>query len=336
MKIYKNKSFIASFIFTIIVIVFIFKYISLDDIINAVNSVQIKYILIGFIFHFLAYFFRTLVFYSFLTKENVNFNYLLQIHFIQNFYVHIIPASLGEFSFPLLLKKRIDMTKSFSVLVISRIISLALILFLFLTSGIYLFNFLKIIDLKSNIYTLLNYSGLILLIVVLFIIFTIKSKINIQKIIINNKILNKINSKFIKIHTKIKSEMFQLKNVGFIVKIIFYSLLALLCSMTFSIILLKGINIELNIFQVIFVSSIGVAFLILPIKSIGGFGTTEGSWAIGLMLFGISKQTALQAGFVVHIFALINVVFFFLIGIIFNTINNRNVNLINKYEDNET
>lgn len=336
MKLYKNRPFIASSVFTLVVIVYIFKYISLSDIFKAVNSMQIKYILFGFIFHILAYFFRTLVFYSFLKKERISFFYLLYIHFIQNFYVHIVPASLGEFSFPLLLKKRIDMAKSFSVLVISRIISLGLILFLFLTSGIYLFNFLKIIDLKSNIYTLLNYSGLILLMIVLFIIFIVKYKINIQKIINNNKVLNKINSKFISIHIKIKSELAQLKNVGFILKIILYSLLALLCSMMFSIILLKGINIELNIFQVIFVSSIGVAFLILPIKSIGGFGTTEGSWAIGLMLFGITKQIAFQAGFVVHIFALINVIFLFLVGIIFNTINNRTVNFINKNEDYET
>ena len=167
MKIYENRSFVASLVFTTIVIVFIFKYISLNDIFNAVNSVQIKYILVGFIFHILAYFFRTLVFYSFLKKDRISFFYLLYIHFIQNFYVHIVPASLGEFSFPLLLKKRIDMAKSFSVLVISRIISLALIFLLFLTSGIYLFNFHRIIALRNNIFTLLICSGLTLLIILL-------------------------------------------------------------------------------------------------------------------------------------------------------------------------
>ena len=64
-------------------------------------------------------------------------------------------------------------------------------------------------------------------------------------------------------------------------------------------------------------------FLILPIKSIGGFGTTEGSWAIGLILLGITKKSAIQAGFVIHIFALINVIFLFLIGIIYVYFNKK-------------
>ena len=129
--------------------------------------------------------------FSFLHQNQISFFYLLYIHFIQNFYVHIVPASLGEFSFPLLLKKRIDMAKSFSVLVISRIISLALIFLLFLTSGIYLFNFHRIIALRNNIFTLLICSGLTLLIILLVVAFRIKYKIYIQNVIKNNKSFNK-------------------------------------------------------------------------------------------------------------------------------------------------
>jgi len=72
----------------------------------------------------------------------------------------------------------------------------------------------------------------------------------------------------------------------------------------------------LNFWQAIFISSIGIAFLILPIKSIGGFGTSEGSWAIGMVLLGFNKTTGIQTGFVTHFFALMNVILLFLFGLV--------------------
>ena len=92
----------------------------------------------------------------------------------------------------------------------------------------------------------------------------------------------------------------------------------------FYLVIMRGISIELSFFQVIFISSIGIVFMILPIKSIGGFGTTEGSWALGMMLLGYGKEAAIESGFVVHIYALINVFLLFLLGISFKYFFFRN------------
>jgi len=62
--------------------------------------------------------------------------------------------------------------------------------------------------------------------------------------------------------------------------------------------------------------SIQVAILILPIKTFGGFGTSEGSWMIGMMALGIDKKIALETGFTIHIISLLSAFIFFIIGLL--------------------
>lgn len=85
-------------------------------------------------------------------------------------------------------------------------------------------------------------------------------------------------------------------------------------------------QIELNFLEVLFVMSINVAFLVLPVKSIGGFGTTEGAWALGLMVIGVAKETAIGAGFAIHILALLNVVLLFVVGFLWQSLAKKKKN----------
>ena len=82
-------------------------------------------------------------------------------------------------------------------------------------------------------------------------------------------------------------------------------------------------GIYLNLLQIVFISSIGIAFIIIPIRSIGGFGTTEGIWTIGMLLLGFDKEIAIQSGFTVHLIVLFNVLIFFLIGLLFKYLINK-------------
>ena len=73
--------------------------------------------------HFLAYIFRALVFLKLLEKEKLGFRFVLLNHCIHNFYVHVVPASLGELSFPYLLRNRVSQGKSLLAVVVSVITS---------------------------------------------------------------------------------------------------------------------------------------------------------------------------------------------------------------------
>ena len=276
-------------------------------------TISFPYILLGFIFHFLAYLFRTLVYKIYFKNDDVSFHYLLSNHFIHNFYNHIIPANLGELSFPLLLKKKIPMSKSLSVLIITRLILLTLTLILFVVSLFSIPEIFTSIQIKES------NSLIILGLLVVVILLMILSRRKLYRIIIKLKdysFFASISSRFSSFYNKIKEQVIFSKKIKVLLSVTFYSLMSILCLALYFVTILKGINISLSIFEIIFVSSIGLAMIILPIKSIGGFGTFEGSWTIGLLILGIEKDLAIEGSFIVHIFALINVFFLFIIGII--------------------
>lgn len=304
----KGIKIAISFIFTFFILFIIFLNVSIGQIISAIKSISLKYIILGFVFHLGAHFFRSLVLFSFLKEEKVNMLYVLNVHFIHNFFVHLIPAGLGEFSFPYILKKRVGISKSISVLFISRALILLLTIILFLTSIFILFDFNKLFDINFTYPSLL----LTLLIVGLSISGYLLKKLN------KLSFFSNLTGKLKKLFETSRQDLKKLKEAGFLLKNVLFTLLGIFSAVLYYFCILKGLEIKLNLFQIIFVSSIGIVFVIFPIKSFGGFGTTEGSWAVGLMLFGYSKELSIQAGFAVHIYALVNVIFLFFVGIINN------------------
>lgn len=184
---------------------------------------------------------------------------------------------------------------------------------LFLVSLFFLFDILKQIQFELN--RPLVFLFLFLIMCMGFLI--VRFRKIIFEFFIEIRYFKKLQNKILNALKEIKNKIKKLRTPIFFIKVIAISFLSIMGIVMFYIIILYGLNIRLNVFQVIFVSSIGLVFLVLPVKSIGGFGTTEGSWAIGLMLLGFSKEIAIKAGFVIHIFALLNVTILFIIGILF-------------------
>ena len=330
----QKRKLLLSSVFTVLLLVYLFQHISFHEIIQAIKTLPLRIIFIGFLFHLGAYIFRTLTFHSFLKDEKISYPTILGIHFIQNFYVHVIPASLGELSFPILLKDRVKMSKSMAVLLITKAYILLITVFMFFISGMYLIDFLNTIDFRKNITVWVSIVMTLLISVLLVFLMFHKFRKNIKGMIKNNKILEKLYERSLKLYREIESEFIKFKKFLFFLKITIFTVGALLCNIMFYLIILRGLEIHLNILQIFFVSSIGVAFLILPIKSIGGFGTTEGSWAIGLVLLGMAKENSITAGFVIHALALINVFIFYLIGLGYSFLLNPGRNS-NKIKENE-
>ena len=314
----KIRNIILSFLLTIIFISILLTNISIKSLFGVFLNYNLKIILIAFSFHLLAYLLRTLVFYTFLKKKlKISFFYLLNIHFIHNFYVHIIPASLGEMSFPILLKRKIQPEKSFSVLFISRMLFLLLTLILFFIALVLNFNLLP--NFKMD---LIKYLYLFLLIIPLAIFYYYRKKflISLNKILLFQKIIGLIKRTL----DNIKTDLILLKNPVFLSYIILSTCLNIVALTLTYFFILKGMDLHLSFFQIIFVSSIGIAFILLPIKSIGGFGTTEGAWALGMLILGFKKEIAIESGFAIHLIALLNVIIMFFLGLIIKGLIYRN------------
>lgn len=311
----KNRNIIISFIFTTGLIVLLLANISFKSVLKELSNYSLDLLALIFLTHLTAYIARTWVFYLFFSKKStVSFLYLLNTHFIHNFYVHIIPASLGEISFPILMRKKMKPEKSISVLVITRLLFLLLTVLLFIVSIFLNFDFFSYYKIESD----KLYFVFIGLIPLLVIVFYRKSILNfIGKI----KILKKLKSLLSKYWKDIKYDFAFLKNSKkFLFFIFLLTMINIVALVATYFLILKGMNLELTFFQIVFVSSIGIAFILLPIKSIGGFGTTEGAWAIGMLVLGFDKEVAIQSGFVVHIVALLNVLIMFIFGLIFRSL----------------
>jgi uncharacterized membrane protein YbhN (UPF0104 family) len=242
---------------------------------------------------------------------------ILPAHLIHNFYVHVIPAGLGEVSFPILLKKEITTEASVSALVILRLGLLSVtVLFLFV-SVMVLFGWTSLFQFEL-------YQLIPILFAILILFLLVKFRKNLFQKIERIKIFKKFTVYIRSVLLTIKNDLVRMKNYLFLAKVLIYMIMSFVSILLFYLVIMKGISIELSFFQVVFISSIGIVFMILPIKSIGGFGTTEGSWALGMMLLGYGKEIAIQSGFVVHIYALVNVFLFFLLGVSFKYFLLRN------------
>jgi len=315
---------IASAAFTILLLVFLFLNIKLKEIITAVQCVSWKLILIGAFFHLAAYIFRCLALFPFFDKKSISFFELIWVHFIHNFYVHIVPASLGEISFPVLLRKKIPTHKSMAILIVSRMLILMVTVILLLISILFLYS-----QTLGNFSLQFKNILVIICIVVGFIaVYLLRKKI--FNLLNRFSFLSKIIQKIKSVWQQTQNEISKLKSFLFSLKVSVFTLLSIVCTSMFYITILISENIHLNFFEVIFISSIGLVFMIIPIKSVGGFGTTEGSWAIGLMILGIDKQLAIESGFVVHIYALLNVIVIGIVGMIFRFISISSSSKINQ------
>ncbi len=300
-----NKKNLIYLVITIVFILLILININLNDILKSIQIIGLKTIFLCLLVHFCVYALRCLTMSIFLHK-NISFFYLLNAHFVHNFYLSIIPASLGELSLPILLEKFVPKSKSFSILLITRFINLLIIIVLFIISIILIFRDMIYIKLDFNKLLILIFT-IILILLLLYIFY----KIKLYKLPFLNKIFSKIYNIILNIKIIIKDLSFTKLILLIIITLLYILFLAL-----FYYIILQKINISFNLIQLIFIMSIQVAILILPIKTFGGFGTSEGSWMIGMMALGIDKKIALETGFTIHLISLLSAFIFFIIGLL--------------------
>lgn len=300
---YKNILFVS---ITLIFVVLILLNISLQDVMLSLHSIGWKVITLCLFLHFGVYACRSIAMKVFFRKE-VPFDYLLNSHLIHNFYLNIIPASIGEFSLPILLNKFVSKSRSFSVLLFTRFVNILIILVLFAISISIIF--------RGSASVSLNYTEITMGLIALIIIAGI-GYIFFRSSLSRKGIIGKIRVKVVTLIQHLKSVVQNDLNFSRLLMIIIVTFIYLLLLALFYHVILLRLNLSLNLMELFFIMTIQVAILVLPIKSFGGFGTTEGSWMLGMMALGIEKKVALETGFTIHIIALFSAFIFFIIGLL--------------------
>jgi len=115
------------------------------------------------------------------------------------------------------------------------------------------------------------------------------------------KILNKINYVLSELIQAMRKTHSPARLSGGLV----FSALAMNCLYVFYWLIMQSAGIKVNYFEIIFLSSIMVPLILLPVKGIAGFGTQEAGWTVGFLILGFGKHIAILTGFAIHITTLV-------------------------------
>ncbi|MDD4402473.1 MAG: lysylphosphatidylglycerol synthase transmembrane domain-containing protein [Desulfitobacteriaceae bacterium] len=295
---------------TIVLVLAILKNISLENTWQSLKQIGFGTLLVCFGLHFLVFVFRSLPMKMLLAQ--IPFFPLLNAHLIHNFYLQIIPASLGELTLPELLKEHISRTKTLSGLLVARLYSIAIVGLIFLVSILLIFNNSPFLDLEyKKIFTYLM-LGLLVLIALSVIAYKAKK---------HNVLLSQLKNKVLRMYNEAKDVVIRSILPWTLIMITGSNMLYLLFMALFYKVIMARIGVDLGVIPILFIMTIQVAILLLPIKSLGGFGTTEGSWMLGMMALGIDRSVALETGLIIHIVTLLSAFIFFVIGLTIRSIS---------------
>ncbi len=299
------KNLIISILLTILLLTVLLHYISWHDVRQLVLRIKGRYIFISLIPYFLCYIFRTLRFKSLLLDKTITFTRLFQVHTVHNMLNKILPASLGEVSYLYLLKKNanIRILESTSSLLLARFIDFSVLTGFFLISCFALKN--RVFE-KLQFIPYATLAGFFMLIGGYVVLLRWGNRD--WKISKASGTLSKLINKIKYMLQELGKTMHILSKGGRFVQGVVFSILAMNSIYLFYFFIMRGLGIRISYMEIIFVSSILVPLMLLPVKGLAGFGTHEVGWAIGFLILGYDKEISILTGFAIHIVSLFFVV----------------------------
>lgn len=290
-------------VITIALMVFLLSRTSFDDIIVTLKGIKPIYLAFGFFLYICSYILKTTR-YTILLNKKINFREMFTIVCFHNAAINIMPARAGELSFIYLVKKwhRIPIADGTASLIVTRFLDYIAISLLFLLSlGIERMPGIKI----WIVWAILAFMGVLFSMVFLMVFYknfityprTILKRIGIEKNHAALYLLEKTES-LIKSMQSMNSNYTIL--LSFLMSILIWLIIIFMYWM-----LGTGMNLTLNFMEMTIATTFFLLTTILPISGIGGFGTSESGWVIGLVLMGIPLKFSINMGFSLHIIILI-------------------------------
>ena len=301
--------YIFSVLLTALLVYLLLSNMRASDIKDTLRNTEITFILYGFLTYILMNFFRVLRF-RIILGSGLSMRELFSVVTIHNMYNNLVPARLGEISFFYLLKKRKrPVEDAISALFIARVSDFVVI---------YLFFFVSFLlcDRRGQISThILNTVVILfafaLVVCVCLLLFQTRISGGLRRFFSSFRL-----DRFRMLDVMTEKLSLAVNNVrkfesARLFPVLLYSILIWASSFLVYFVLMTGMGIHLNFWNITLGSSITVLITTLPIGGIGGFGTVEGAWTMGYMLAGLSMTEAILTGFSIHI---LRIVFLILLG----------------------
>lgn len=309
----KSLKILTTIIITVILVSTLLSQIQIADVITTLVSIDPLYLIVGFVLYICSYFLRALRFHILLNGE-VGIWDLFNIVCVHNMVNSILPARTGELSYIYLLKKLHNKNtgEGIATLFVVRVFDFISISSLFFISILMMHNLPEII--MKAVWVI---AGFMILIVIFSItlLYSGESFLNIVRRFFRKFNLDKkyFADYLLRKGKEVVENFKKIKNNGKIIEIAIVSIAIWLSAYSLAYMLLTGMKIPLNFFQVLLASTFSLFTTVLPIQGIGGFGTYEGGWTIGFIAMGLTKEVAISSGFAYHI---IIIAYFVILGLI--------------------
>ncbi len=263
---------LLSFLLSVLFLYVFYKTVGFSQFEKNFSKLSLSYISIGFLLYFVSSFLRAYRWH--LMIRDINMRDFFLINNIHIFLNNLLPARTGEFSFFYMLKKKgINLTKSFWIFALARLMD-ALALFGFFLGFFFKIYFLAFI-VVFGIVSVFLLKHIIGFLPDFFILKSLKQNL------------------YTHFESKIAIKLYFISVVSFAFKFMgFYTMAKNIIPMSFFDILPSYVVAELS--------------SILPINGFMGLGTYEFGFSIPSKLSDISLKTSLDLGFITHVFLLIS------------------------------
>ena len=300
---------ILYFVLGLFVLYFLIKQINLHDLIQLIFQVKIEFFLLGGLLYLCKSLMRTQRFKRINQRFSPRFLEMLRLTLATSLASQIMPMKLGELSYVYLMKKEEQSSISFglSSLVVIRLIDLLTISLLFI---IITLTAHPSAELSIYFQSILWFMAFLLAIIFGLLILSAFDRANLQfllrfRLVKRLSLLKKLVLGLDDLLTNLKQytifeylEWTGLASIEWMINyLVFY-------------VLLVGLGLAPTFFDTVVSVTFASLASVLPINSIGNFGTQEAGWATGMVLLGYSKEVAIASGFATHLLTMAYMLFF--------------------------
>ncbi len=295
-------------VLAVVIAYFLLKEIDLQQIPKTLSRLSIEALFIGFACYCLLVLAKALRFRALLDLE-VSVYHLFPILALHTFWGNILPMRTGDVSYVYLMQRRqkVDATQGIASLLVASLIDLILLIGLVIATVWLLRNELPNSFTVTLLYLLLLLIGSALITV--FVLVSVAPNVCM-------KFADRCASPLLRFEKRpiswgvnkglaVLQELTAFRSNQRFLEVWTYSLACLVIRFGFQCYLVVEMGVDVPMLQVLFALAFTNVFNLLPIQTIGNFGTTEFPFVWLLTHFGTSVEVATVTGFSLHILILL-------------------------------
>ena len=295
-------------VLAVIIAYFLLKEIDLQEIPQTLSRLSIKALLIGFICYCVLVLAKALRFRALLNLDS-GAHQVFPILALHTFWGNILPMRTGDVSYIYLMQRRqkVDATQGIASLLVASLIDLILLIGLVIATVWLLRN-----ELPNSLTVTLLYLSFLLIgsaLITIFILVAVAPNVCI-------KLADRCASPLLRLEKRpvswvvnkglqVLQELTAFRSNRRFLEVWAYSLMCIVIRFGFQCYLVVEMGVDVPILQVLFALAFTNVFNLLPIQTVGNFGTTEFPFVWLLTHFGTSVGVATITGFSLHILILL-------------------------------